>query len=514
MMTNNPAASTWKSAILITLIFAVPGIFGILHHEIWLDEAHHFLLARDSSSFSEMVYNARYEGHPLLWNAMLFALVHFSPDPFWMQVLNLSVSLLAVLLFLRYAPFPAMIKLMVVFSYFILYEYTVISRNYSLAFLFLVLVCILFRERKKHFLLFSIALALLAQTHLLAAAIAGGFVLIILHEFFFLKERPASFPFYASGLIVLFSLSLVVFLAIPPPDHFMYLYDGDPYLSFKRIGRGFSVLWKGLFPLQDFSNERPWNSNVITAFSKKAGVVPSILAWFVPAILLRKKRIVLAFFYVTALCIVLFIYFSPLFVAARHCGFFFLLLIAALWIAEYFPDSPPFKKPFFVSFRRWSDKIAKPLLIGLLLIQVTSGVYMYVIDWNRPFSNAKAVAEWLIVNKRDKEFIVINDHSTGPGICAYLGRNAYYAENNSEGSFCKWNTNPYIISQDTLFCRISRLLDSIPSHSLLLVNSNRLRPFFFGKYPQITVFKMKPLESFSGALIKSENYTIYEISRK
>jgi hypothetical protein len=158
--------------------------------------------------------------------------------------------------------------------------------------------------------------------------------------------------------------------------------------------------------------------------------------------------------------------------------------------------------------------MAKPLLISLLLIQVISGIYLYVVDWNRPFSNAKAVADWLIVNKRNKEFIVINDHSTAPAICAYLGRNAYYAENNSEGSFCKWNTNPYIISQDTLFCRISRLLDSLPSKSLLLVNSNRLRPFFFGKYPGIKRFSMKPLQTFSGALIRSENYTIYEISRK
>jgi hypothetical protein len=514
MTMDHSTASTWRFALFITLIFAAVGVFGIMHHEMWLDEAHHFLLARDSSSFSEMAYNARYEGHPLLWNAMLFALTHFSSDPFWMQALNLSVSVIAVALFVRYAPFSKTIKVMVVFSYFILYEYSIISRNYSLAFLLLVFVCILFRERKKHFLLFSIALALLAQVHLFAATITGGFVLIILYEFFFLKERIAPFPFYAGSIIVLLSLSLVVILAIPPPDHFMYLYDGEPYLSFKRIGRGFSVLWKGLFPIQDFSNERPWNSNVITAFSKKAGVIPSILAWFVPAILLRKKRIALFFFYITACCIVLFIYFSPLFVAARHCGFFFLLLIAALWIATYFPDSSLIEKPLFVFFRRMSDKIAKPLFMTLLLIQVISGVYLYVVDCNRPFSNAKAVADWMIINKRDKDFIVINDHSTGPAICAYLGRNAYYAENNSEGSFCKWNTNPFIITQDTLFCRISRLLDSIPSHSLILVNSNRLRPFFPGKYPGIKPFAMKPLQTFSGALLKSENYTIYEFSRK
>lgn len=513
-MTDNNAATTWRAALFITLLFAVPGLFGIMHHEMWLDEAHHFLLARDSSSFLEMAHNARYEGHPLLWNAMLFALAHFSHDPFWMQVMNLSVSIVAVVLFVRYAPFSMPVKIMMVFSYFILYEYSIISRNYSLAFLFLVVVCILFRERKKHFLLLAVALALLAQVHLFAATLAGGFVLVMMYEFFFLKGRIAPFQLCAGIVIMLLSFSVVVILAIPPPDHFMHLYDGDPYLSFKRIGRGFSVLWKGLFPIQDFSNVRPWNSNVITAFSKKAGVIPSVLAWFVPAILLHRKRIALFFFYITAFCLVVFIYFSPLFVAARHCGFFFLLLIAALWIGNYLPGNDPVEKPFFVFFRRLSGKIEKPLLITLLFIQLVSGAFMYVTDWNRPFSNAKAVADWLVVNKHDKAFIVINDHSTGPAICAYLGRNAYYAENNSEGSFCKWNTNPFIITQDTLFCRISRLLDSIPSHSLILVNSNRLRPFFPGKYPEVKAFAMKPLQTFSGALVKSENYTIYEFSRK
>jgi hypothetical protein len=511
MMTSS--ASSWKSAAIITLLFAIAGVFGILHHEIWLDEAHHFLLARDSSSFSEMIYNARYEGHPLLWNALLFVLTRFSPDPFWMQVLNLSISVLAVLLFLRYAPFSETIKIMIVFSYFIVYEYSIISRNYALAFLFLVLICILFRERKKYFLLLSVALALLAQVHLFAAAIAGGFLLLLFYEFFFSEEGVAPVVFFSGVCIVLTSLVFTVIFAIPPADHFMHLYDRDPYFSFKRFGKALSVLWKGFFPVPDFSASRPWNSNLVIAFSKTLGVVPSIFAWLVPAILLRKKRVMVFFFYATACCIVLFIYLSPLIVAIRHCGFFFLLLLVALWISAYFPDSGTFENSFFVFFRRLSDKIAKPLFIALLLIQVISGTFMYAVDWKRPFSNAKAVAQWLINNKLDKNFIVINDHSTGPPVCAYLNRKVYYAENNSEESFCKWNTNPFVITQDTLFCKISRLLDTIPERSLILVSNHVLQPFYFDKYPGIKKFSIDSLQTFEGGLVQSENYTVYRISK-
>src|SRR5690349_8080021 len=71
---------------LVMLAFGTLSLQGVYHHEIWLDEAHHWLLARDSDSFSNLVYHARYDGHPLLWNLILFALTRFTYDPFWMQV--------------------------------------------------------------------------------------------------------------------------------------------------------------------------------------------------------------------------------------------------------------------------------------------------------------------------------------------------------------------------------------------------------------------------------------------
>lgn len=515
MITNSRIATSWKIALAVTVLFAGFGMLGILHHEMWLDETHHWLLARDSSSFSAMIFNARYEGHPFLWNALLFILAQCSSDPFIMQVFNLLVSAAGVFLLCRYSPFSLVNKILIVCSYFIFYEYTVIARNYALVFLLLVIVCILFRKKQDRFLLFSFALALLAQAHLFAAVIAVAVFLLACFEFY-KNTNEKKFPrFFIPGAMLFFlSLVLVVFEVMPPADHFLYVYDTDPLLSFKRIGKGFSVLWKGLFPVPAIGSGHPWNSNFAVAFSKQLALVPAVLAWFIPAILLIRKRQVMIFFYVAAFSISLFIYFSPIIVAVRHCGILFLLLLAALWIAEYSAQQEELKNKLSLRFRRFSGRVAKPLFMVILTAQVIAGIYMYIIDWNRPFSNGKAVAEWLVTNKREKEFIIINDHSTGPPVCAYLGRAVYYAENNSEGSFCKWNTNPYFISQDTLFVKISKLLDSIPSRSMLLVSSNEIRPFFFSQYPGIKPFSIKPLQHFSGALVRSENYTIYEISGK
>ncbi|CAN5909443.1 hypothetical protein BH11BAC7_BH11BAC7_05710 [soil metagenome] len=496
-----------KSVVLISALFVIAGTAGMLHHEIWLDEAHHFLLARDSASLSEMAFNARYEGHPLLWNVLLFVLTRFSSDPFGMQVLNLVIATIAVIIFLRFSPFSILNKLLIVFSYFIFYEYTIISRNYSLVFLFLVIVCVLFHERKKRFLLLSVALAFLAQTHLFAAIIAVGFLLLLSYEFFFSKERIPDFTFIAGIVLVLLSFVLVIKQGIPPADHFLYGYANDPYFSFKRIGKAFSVLWKGFVPIPDYTSAHPWNSNRIIAISKKFAIIPVFLAWLVPAIMLGRKKSVLLFFYFVALCIVGFIYFSPLMVSVRHCGFFFLLLLTSLWISPCFPhDYTPGK--FFHAFEKFSEKIAKPLFASILLLQFFASVCIYSYDWKRPFSNAKNVSQWLSDNVEPGKLILVNDHFSGPPVSAYLGRKVYYAENNAEGSFCKWNTYPFLISNDTLLQRISRLVSDSPAKAICVVTN---KPLIIS--PGFEV-KAKLLITFQGALVQAENYWIYETSNK
>src|SRR5207237_1783887 len=115
----------------IAAVYFALSLVGILHHEIWLDEMHHFLLARDSRNISELIFNARYDGHPLLWDSVLLLLTRFTHDPFYMQLLHIIISLAMVIAFLRNSPFTLMFKLFFVFGYFMFYEYNIISRNYS-----------------------------------------------------------------------------------------------------------------------------------------------------------------------------------------------------------------------------------------------------------------------------------------------------------------------------------------------------------------------------------------------
>ena len=145
-----------KTEWFFFVAFMVLCFWGISVHEIWLDDMHHWLLARDSNSLTELYQIARKDWHPLTWNVLLYIISRFSFDPFWMQILHITISAIVVYIFFSYSPFPLLYKILFAFGYYILYEYNVISRNYNLMVLFCFIICILYPRRTKSYLLLSL----------------------------------------------------------------------------------------------------------------------------------------------------------------------------------------------------------------------------------------------------------------------------------------------------------------------------------------------------------------------
>ena len=164
-MTPPAATDNHQRWLLLALaVFAAVLALLLAHHEMWRDELQAWLLARDSGSLAMLWQNSRYEGHPLLWHLMLFPVAHLAARPEAMQVLHWMIAVGVAALVLLRSPFPAWARVMVVFSYFPLYEYGTISRNYALGMLLLFVFCALCRPgRQKNYLLLSVVLFLMAQ---------------------------------------------------------------------------------------------------------------------------------------------------------------------------------------------------------------------------------------------------------------------------------------------------------------------------------------------------------------
>lgn len=509
----------WISAAL-TLVYFILSYIGIVHHELWLDESHHYLLARNSHSLSELFYNARYEGHPMAWNVMLFALTAFTNNPFHMQLLHIIISSAAVFLFLRYAPFPYHICVMIVFGYYFFFEYNIISRNYSISLLLIVISCILISREKRNYILIAISLALLANTHLFSFVIAAALVTVLLIDLYKkqeLKIRQQSL-FWAAFILAV-ALVLLAIQVIVPPGHFLKMYDTDSYYSFKRIGKMFSIVMKGLFHMPNVFITNFWNTNLLVTASKSLSTIPVFLTLFVPLIFFIKKPISLFFFYFATAGIMLFVYLSPLIVAARHWGFVFLIFIVAYWL-EYAIDQTPkaIDQKGYAFLVTLNERFRNVILYSILSLQLGFAAFAFAMDFKTPFSNAKDLAAYLKANYSPTEIIALAHHSSGPPLSLYLDQPLFYPENNSFQTFCLWNTWPYDLSDEEILKRIQQLLIEKQKDQALLVLNHELyrRESDLALHQPIPPLPahMTLLKVFSGAIVKSENYYLYLVKVK
>jgi hypothetical protein len=208
---------------LLVLVFLVFGLIGILNHEMWPDELQAWLIARDSTSVSNLFKNLRYEGHPGLWHSLLYLITRFTRNPFSMQFLHLLLAASIIYIFTKFSPFTRLQKVLFAFGYFPFYEYSIISRNYSLGVLLIFLFCIFFPRRNHSYILLAILLALLANTNAYSLVLSICLAMTLLVDRFLDKGLTKLFWSHKWNLIVstsIFTLGVIFSLMqiVPPSD--------------------------------------------------------------------------------------------------------------------------------------------------------------------------------------------------------------------------------------------------------------------------------------------------------
>lgn len=89
---------------LLVSVFFIFGLIGIANHEMWRDELQAWMIARDSSSLSDLFRNLRYEGHPGLWHSCLYFITRFTRNPIAMQFFHLLLATGVIFIFTRFSP--------------------------------------------------------------------------------------------------------------------------------------------------------------------------------------------------------------------------------------------------------------------------------------------------------------------------------------------------------------------------------------------------------------------------
>ena len=513
-----------RLANVLTLVFFILGIIGILNHEMWFDELQAWLIARDSSSLADLLINIKYEGQPGLWHLCLYFINKLTINPVSMQFFHLAIATLAVYLFVQYSPFSQIQKFLFIFSYYIFYEYSLLSRNYSLGVLFIFIFCIFFVNRNYFASFFTVAI--LANTNIMGLLVAFSLAAMLIFDYsihsrstFKANQKPRiifGLPFCIFGIFV------AVYQILPPPDRkygqieqeLSRLVNDAPsklitetvIYQLEKFSRTLALIWKSFVPIPDFTKYQSWDTNIALALPTpfQLGVVLIAIGFVFYLLILFGNQPTVLFLY--ALGIGLMLSFMHVITAARHVrhlGYLFIFSLACLWLFNSFN----FLK---IKPQKEQHKIAEIVknyqgvfLTTILCLQVVAGVFSYVKDLMYPFTVSKSVASFIKTNRLDRLTIVGSPDFPIASLSAYLNKPIYNPINEQFGTYVVWsNARDDNVKAEMLVDSIEKKQAQEQQDILLVLD----QPIDFSEF-DLTIVELR---KFSRSIVRFESeYYLY-----
>lgn len=390
---NQRHAMLW----VLFLGYASTLLYSVLRHELWGDELHSWNIAKASHGLGDLINNISYEGHPPVWYLLLYVLSKFTHDPHAMQYLHYGISLGILALIIFYSPFSPLQKLLIPAGYYFLFEYAVISRNYSIGILLTLFLCIILTANSKSkWWLYYIILFFLSNTHFLALIMALSFHVFVLYLQKTRGHRLGELSFHAFfGVLILFPACYFIY---PPSSSAL---NADFWLRIWSKDQLFIMIQaplKALVPIPAWWEYHFWNTQVLLVAQKTIyllkymnPLISGTLIVLVLKILYPSKKAVL-FFLINLVLTLLFAFVFPL-TTARYVGFIFVSFIVSLWLAGDEIQLNGSKKFVF---------------LGLLVLQVIGGVVAISKDWSFKFSQANEISS--LYKEFSKEVDVVTDY--------------------------------------------------------------------------------------------------------
>lgn len=390
---------------------------AVSHHEPWMDEAQAWLLAKDTDVKDLLLKYLRYEGSPGLWHLILMVPAKLGLPYFTINILSALFAASGVWLFIRYSPFPVLIKVLYPFSFFVFFQYGVVARNYCLIAPILFLIALNYNKKEKRPYLFTLFLCLLANisahTFLIAGSIAFVHFTDTVKAWKGMNRKTRMNQVISLFIFGLMAL-LVIYIIMTPPDQVYAGYLNLNPVNFWLISRR---MIGGSLVMNEYSH-LPWLFGSVAV-----AIFATSIVWF------AKNKYTLLYLLPLILLSVLF---GVKYRNLWHQGILFLLWIFVLWLSF---EKNKDRKPSVLS-RSMTASIAV-----VLLVQVYWCVDALAYDLYHNYSASYSVAKYIKANKLEKENIYISGWKN-ISILPYFSKNIFYNHNNgSDQRFWNWSIN-------------------------------------------------------------------------
>lgn len=509
------------AAIVCAAIFIVLAGIDIIRtfrHAMWRDELQIFMLAQHSTSPVDLFWKLKYEAHPELWHLLVWIITRFTDNPVSMQLLQVVLAICTWLIVYRSAPFERSEKLLLLASYFLFWEYFVMSRSYVLCALFGFAFVVVRLKRPSAIFVPWLLLGLLANVFLYGTIWSMALAVV-----FVIEARRCDRAFLAGGMFYLACVVLAVATITPASDYGPL--GSEPRLDLSRLNRVLEVPLGAFMPIEpqwvaDAITFIPhpgwipapqfWNPNpidTVMAFARTdtdhplrmalVFAAPLLVCW-----LLTRDRLRFFEFALPYLGILLFADIWDYPGRSRHQGIIFLMLIACAWRVR--AQNPAMRRA--------------PALLKILLAVSAFGGIMTLVSELKPFSHSRDAATWIERNNLADAFLIGSRDAQVSSVSGYLNRPFYYLECECVGTYIVWNGKRVSSLTSAQFGRrLAQAVDQANGREIVLVRSEPIilgdlagNPGDLASAPGI---KVTLLQFFVGAEV-NEDYWIYRVGKR
>lgn len=486
---------------LYALLVSVVSAF----HEPWKDETQAWRLAIDSHGLVELVRNARYEGHPLLFHLMLQGIGLISRSWWAAVVAHVIIACVGAWIVLRHSPFTRLQKVLLVFGYWSAYEYAVVVRPYGLGMVLGFAACAAWLAPRRRVAWTAVSLVLLANTTamgtLLALALTAAFAFDWARPDD-VSRRPDRSTIVRVGVTACVAALLVVYTAaaqIRPPADAGYKGEIVETVSRWHAAASPTVVLRALFPLVLANDGVQWNRWILKPDSKYELAMLLLLTLVmlgIGLIVASRRRVALLFYVVGTGGYTVF--FGALFAGvAHHHGYLFIVWVLSAWLAWGAPASD--RPPLLRRVTEGVERMRGNLFVVTLVVPVLATVELAIADLLSPFSDAMHVAD--VIRARGlldvPTIAIVRSHAQS--VSAFTDRPVLFPLEGKSRTFVYWGTGaPYtatVRAADsattallTRYCRV--VLIASPSQDIApqtaarahLVYTTRHRPMSGDRY--------------------------------
>lgn len=492
--------------ILLTVLFGLWTLNGVLHHEIWADEAQVWLLVKNLS-VPELLKHLVNEGHPSFFYLLVMPFAKLNFSILAMQLICWLGTVFGAFMVLQFSPFNKFAKFSIITGAGFLYFFPVVARSYSILPFLVTAAAYLYtkvspalpagdggtkcRVRGEYNILYALVLAMIANTHVIMFAFV--FVLFCVYlwdnvrihchsELVSESDKKACIKTLIGAVIIGLGLLAVIFQLSGTIGS-----NAAIGFSFDNFLYGVSVIGAEFFlNIVDYTVVK---SHAIYGMTLYGAIFLFIL--FVTsfiALLLTNIRAFLAAFFGIGFQFMIYVVSYHSYVYPTRIACAYLILLFAFWIT--------LANPNFASHSEQSEESSKAKLINkttmniilalMFFLTFLNGLRFSVLDLLHNYSSAKPTAQYIMKNLPKDSIIIANSDPFALGLYYYLPENTLWSVMKQKRiKYVEWDSSLEITFQQKNWTDVIRtnFKDEIGNKDIYVILSSFMNFSKFETFP-------------------------------